>query len=257
MSEVLTSLPNVKDWLNIPAINTNSDALLSRLILAGSAFLLNWINHPLAIQSYTDTFDGNGQSRQRLRQWPINSISSVVIGSTVVPPSTDRVTFGYTFDDQYLRIIAGTFGPGMQNVQVTYTAGYSATDTLSIPATPYQVIVTSLSRHWSSDYSVLMAGAAMTKVIGTPATGQYAVDALGNYTFAAADTGKSVVITYGTTPIDVEQGCIELIGAKYKTKNRIGMSSETVNAQATAFSATDLRDDTKAMLQNYRKVVPI
>lgn len=39
-------------------------------------------------------------------------------------------------------------------------------------------------------------GVQMTRVASAPAAGQYSVDALGAYTFAAADTGKPIAISY-------------------------------------------------------------
>lgn len=69
----------------------------------------------------------------------------------------------------------------------------------TIPGTPYTVTVAN-SATFDADLGVVSAttGIPMTKVASAPATGQYSV-AAGVYTFAAADTTKSVLITYAYT----------------------------------------------------------
>ena len=53
------------------------------------------------------------------------------------------------------------------------------------------------SATWTADQGVqdALTGFPLTHVTGTPTTGQYSV-AAGVYTFAAADTGKAVLISY-------------------------------------------------------------
>ena len=74
-------------------------------------------------------------------------------------------------------------------------AGFATT----IPAsTPYTLTIAPPSTGtFLNDKGVLnAAGYPMTKVASSPTTGQYAVSALGVYTFAAADTGAIVSISY-------------------------------------------------------------
>jgi hypothetical protein len=70
----------------------------------------------------------------------------------------------------------------------------------AIPATPYQITPTVPgSGTWTRDLGVKDAnGIAYIRVASAPATGQYSVSA-GVYTFAAADTGKTVYISYQYT----------------------------------------------------------
>jgi hypothetical protein len=77
----------------------------------------------------------------------------------------------------------------------------------TIPATPYQITpVTTYASYLTGtspafDYDLGVAdgsGNAYKAVTGTPTTGQYAV-AGGVYTFAAADTGKTVFISFAYT----------------------------------------------------------
>lgn len=88
---------------------------------------------------------------------------------------------------------------------VTASAGIDSAvyDTVGavIPATPFQITPTPPSSGtWSADMGVINAstGREMVRVASAPATGQYAV-AAGVYTFAAADTGITVYISYRYT----------------------------------------------------------
>jgi hypothetical protein len=80
----------------------------------------------------------------------------------------------------------------------TLTAINNDTTGAAIPASPYQVTVAPPSSGtFTRDLGVIdWNGNPMTKVASAPATGQYSVTAGGQYTFAAADTGKLVFINY-------------------------------------------------------------
>jgi hypothetical protein len=71
---------------------------------------------------------------------------------------------------------------------------------VAIPGTPFTITPTVPgSGTWSVDQGVLDAsGVPMTRVVSGPTAGQYSV-AAGVYTFAAADTGKIVRISYQYT----------------------------------------------------------
>jgi hypothetical protein len=87
----------------------------------------------------------------------------------------------------------------------TSTAGItsmSANEAGSIPGSPYQITVAN-SATWTQDLGVVFtsgakAGLQLTRVASAPATGQYSV-AAGVYTFASADTGTGVAISYAYT----------------------------------------------------------
>lgn len=86
----------------------------------------------------------------------------------------------------------------------TLAAGIYAVNTdttgAAIPTTPFQITPTvPSSGTWAFDLGVLDSnGLPMVRVASAPATGQYSVSA-GVYTFAAADTGKTVYINYQYT----------------------------------------------------------
>lgn len=74
-----------------------------------------------------------------------------------------------------------------------------------IPATPFQITPTvPNSGTWAGDCGVRDSnGRPMVKVASAPATGQYSV-AAGVYTFAAADTGKQMFISFRYTATAVQ-----------------------------------------------------
>lgn len=74
-------------------------------------------------------------------------------------------------------------------------------ESATIPATPFQITVAN-GATFKEDLgvTVVATGLAMVRVASGPATGQYSVNnATGVYTFAAADTGKAVLIDYSYT----------------------------------------------------------
>lgn len=88
----------------------------------------------------------------------------------------------------------------------------------AIPASPYSITPTvPSSGTWSADLGVRDSnGLPMKRVASTPATGEYSV-AAGVYTFAAADTGKTVFISYQYTATSTSavKGTIQNVAMGY------------------------------------------
>jgi len=86
--------------------------------------------------------------------------------------------------------------PGTAKATGSY---HLASETSTVPATPYQVTVTNAAKYASTLQIVdNTAGIRLLEVASSPNTGEYSVSA-GVYTFAAADTAHSVTITYDYT----------------------------------------------------------
>ncbi len=87
-----------------------------------------------------------------------------------------------------------------QTLTTGQTVDYVDTTGAAIPATPFQITPTVPgSGTWSADLGVKdSTGLVYTRVATGPTTGQYSV-AAGVYTFATADTGKTVFIDYQYT----------------------------------------------------------
>lgn len=62
---------------------------------------------------------------------------------------------------------------------------------------------------------------------------------------------------YAETPPDVEQACISLAAARYRERDRIGLSAKGLAGETTQFSVRDMPPDAAMLLQQYRKVVPL
>ena len=81
-----------------------------------------------------------------------------------------------------------------------------------VPATPFQITVANGTGFYL-DLGVtdLLTGNPMKQVASAPTTGQYSVNqSTGVYTFAAADTGKSVLISYLYTATTVNSGTLNI-----------------------------------------------
>ncbi|OVE46691.1 hypothetical protein [Chromobacterium violaceum] len=80
------------------------------------------------------------------------------------------------------------------------TANYDTAGQV-IPATPFQITITPQNGgSYTRDFGVVSAkGLPLKRVAANPASGQYTVSAGGQYTFAAADAGKTVFINYEYT----------------------------------------------------------
>lgn len=98
-----------------------------------------------------------------------------------------------------------------------------ATETGTIPATPWQVTVTHAADYFDTA-SVLINGVPGVRVASSPTAGQYSV-AAGVYTFAAANQGQSYSITYQYTidPADYTITAPNLISFDVAPANGIGI----------------------------------
>lgn len=266
----LTTRANVKQWLNITG--TIDDSLLDRMLSAASGFIQTWIDRQIATQIYTERRDGMGMGEGRYAMMftnsPVTAVQSVTIDGFAVPASPDGGILqpGYSFDDRQIWLAqtgaSGGYFPsgyyftrGKRNVVLNYTAGYLRSDVATIPTTPFQITA---SFPWTADKGVTFVsnGAVLTAVTGAPAASQYSV-ANSLYTFAAADVGKQVSMAYSYTPFEVEQAVINLIGLRYREKERIGQVSKSIGGEVITFTQKDMSDEIRTLLSQYKRVVPL
>lgn len=168
------------------------DPLLTRLITSSSAYIQSWLNRTIATATYTETLNGSGGYAMLMQNYPISAVHSVAINGVTIPvrPALNQTTgtyagFGYVFDADKIMVSGTKFCQGMQNVSVSYDAGYA------------------------------------------------------------------------TTPPDIEQACIDLIGDWFRYRSRIGMLSQAIETQTTTFTNTPMPVRCQDMLQQYKKVAPI
>lgn len=265
--DALTTLANVKAW--VISTNTTDDVLLTRLIGQASRLILAYIERPsIYLKTYTDTLNGFGSRRIMLRQWPVVSVSSLIIGECTVPaaPALPLSGGGYTLQPydgeppgrmQELSLSCYEFWRGLNNIIAAYQAGYCIqNEAATIPAiSAYTITTQQPYGNWMVDNGVsYAAGGALAPIpSGTPSTGQYTVSA-GVYTFAAADEGKAVLISYSYVPFDVEQACIEAVGERYKYMQHVGEKSKSQSGQVTiSYDNAGLTNYSQLILNPYKR----
>jgi hypothetical protein len=124
----LCTVNDLAAWL--PNYNHNDDANLQSLITYGSLQILTYLNraHILAsvIGALNEIYDGNDSDRLLPHSFPIIAVTAVSVDGVAITQSTLPALSGFVWDSRRILLRGFTFGRGVQNVQVSYTAGYSA-----------------------------------------------------------------------------------------------------------------------------------
>lgn len=131
----LTTLANVKAWLKETSTNAERDATLTRLIDAASDYVGTWLGRPILQDDYAYTVDGHGGAKLVVGNYPIVAVSAVHVNNVPIPASING-SFGYVFNDIRIALIGARFTQGLQNVYLSYTAGYPA-----VPAELEQAVI--------------------------------------------------------------------------------------------------------------------
>ncbi len=264
----LTTLERVRDWVGVTT--SNDDLLLTRLIDEMSRFILSYLQRPTLFQYiFSDIYDGLGQGRQTLRHWPVQTVSLVMVDNIVIPASSGNFSSGFIFDPwdglppgrpQAVSLRGHRFTRGYSNVNIVYTCGFVVNnEPQTIPSTgTYTIAVNAPNGSFGADQGVVYNnGGALVNVASSPTEGQYTV-CDGVYGFSAADAGMHVQISYSYVPADIEHACMEMVGERYRYKNRIGEISKSLGGQETiAFSQKDMPDFVRTLLQPYMRVLAI
>ena len=145
---------------------------------------------------------------------------------------------------QRLSYPQGQFPIGVQNITITYRAGYEIlAEAALVPAVaPYTVAVQAPFGAWQADTGASGASGAHTVANGL-------------YTFTAADAGATVALSYAYVPADLAQAACEWVGDRYASRTRIGQSAKTLGGQeTTSFIVKAMPDVVSRLLQPYRRV---
>jgi len=123
----LCTLADLKAWL--PNQGNNDDVTLQSLISNGSLQVLQFIDRPHILASVlgtlNETYDGNDSDRLLPRQFPIIAVTGLSISNVPVPLATGAVSAGFLWDSRRVLLRGFRFNRGVQNVQLSYTAGYT------------------------------------------------------------------------------------------------------------------------------------
>lgn len=269
---LLTTLPHVKAWLNIDQSNTTDDTFLTYLIKSASAFALNYMQRDsMAATVYSEMYDGYGNTFMVLRQFPAHEVLSLSInGKPVSAASGDGISTpfanGYVLEQahsapsqQRLTLFGTIFPRARSSVYVSYKAGYmQADESHVVPVDPEYTVCT--YNTWLEDEGVTLADGTSLVLSTTPVPGpgEYYVDSTGEYLFNPAQAGESVQISYSYVPPDVEQAVWELVGERYKAKDRIGVNSKALGGQETvSFDIRSMNPYIRELLNPYKRVVPV
>jgi hypothetical protein len=74
----------------------------------------------------TETYDGNDSDRLLPHQFPIITVTGVTVDGIPIPQATSPTTAGFLWDSRRILLRGYRFNCGVQNVQLTYAAGYSS-----------------------------------------------------------------------------------------------------------------------------------
>jgi uncharacterized phiE125 gp8 family phage protein len=160
----LCVLADVKTFLGIT--DTNSDAVLSALIPNVSATIESFCNRVFASSAYTDTFNGNGGTKLFLRNGPVVSVSSVTCDGVAIVTAPSAIGAGYMADDAQVYLRGLCFPRGVQNVAVSYVAGYAV-----IPPDVVQVCIEMVASHYAKRNRIDKA----SETLGTQQTISYSM----------------------------------------------------------------------------------
>lgn len=125
----LCTLAELKAWL--PNQGNNDDTTLQNLITNGSIFILSeYLNRPHILASVIGTlnenYDGNDSDRLLPHTFPIISVASVSVDGVAIPQATTATAFGFLWDSRRVLLRGRRFCRGVQNVAISYTAGYAS-----------------------------------------------------------------------------------------------------------------------------------
>ena len=265
----LCTLAQVQGWLP-NAITSAAEAELSALITSASGAILSDLQRgPIYSRPVVDTFNGVGQCRQMLRYYPVTSVQSLTIGQSTITQSTiSPYTCGWVLEPwdgflpgkpQMLDLRGREYWPGIQNIVVTYTAGYKVTAEPMVGAA--SVMALQLNGPWSVDGGVTYASTSIALSYTTTSpptvTGTYNV-AAGIYQFAPGDYTVALLASYSYVPSPLNQACIEVVGEAYSYLKRIGQRSHTQPGPiSVAFDLTRFTKAAQWMTLPYRMVVPV
>lgn len=271
-ADTLTNLSEVHSWLSITGVNAERDKLLNRLIKSASAFALNYMNRDSLARAVNanQLLDGHGNPWIVLREYPVISVDSLSVGSRVYSPASGTPpSSGFWLDEvvhnapQKLSLLGcGTFPRQRMGIMITYTSGYYVSEEAHVLTTDAvdNLIPMTTNQFYLAYHKVTLADVGKTELeyVDDPTPGplQYWVDpATGTYYFNTAQAGIAVLVSYSYVPSDIVMGVTELVGERYKAKDRIGVNSKSLGGQETvSFNNQSMSHHVREMFNPYRRV---
>jgi len=133
----LTDVDDVKEFLGLSDVDDSDHELFRKLINQASAFVEKETDRNLKARDYDpDTdyenarYDGDGTKKLHLRQYPVNSVTTLVCSGTTISAAGDTDYYGSTgyviYKSRGMLYYSYGFDSGIKNVRVTYNGGYAA-----------------------------------------------------------------------------------------------------------------------------------
>jgi hypothetical protein len=137
----LTTLAKARQQIfgNDPEVS--ADAILSQLITSSSAWVEREVGGDVMTGTITETLDGDGSTRMRLKRchaWrpgrPPTTITSVTVDGTAIPARAAVTALntnpsGYIYRDSVIDLVGYTFTEGTANVVIVHVSGYATVPT--------------------------------------------------------------------------------------------------------------------------------
>lgn len=157
----LTSVAAVKAYLG--ETGTSLDVILASLVSATSKRFLEEIGREIESASRTETFSGDGGSILMPTHYPITAVGSLTVDGDAVPARATVDDDGYVIADAIkIELVGYEFTHGVQNVVLTYTAGYATIPTDVAQAVNEWVAWTHETRKRTGLQSQSMEGATVS-----------------------------------------------------------------------------------------------
>lgn len=259
------------------SLNTpNSDVKLAWLIESESQTFLDETGRTtFDPQTFVEVRDGLGNDTMQLSYWPVQSVTSIVKRGITLPVSTGWNIWGYQFDvSGKITLINDTFNCSnisfdRKSVVATYVAGYptiSVTNELqTIPSGPPPIqqatwppanTIYVMQPNWIADAGVkYFGGAALTSVIGPPASGQYYAMGGGGYLFSTADQNRQVMISYTAAgyPFDLVGAVVRMVLLRYAQAGHEDIKENRIGEGSTTYSKEAYPADVIRIIKKYKK----
>lgn len=100
--------------------DTDVVSLKTSILKAAEEKVVDYLGFSPESATRTDYISAIGQNRLYLYAHPVSAVSSLKINGSAVDASA------FTLNDTYLRLKDGVFPTGIENIEVTYTAGWSS-----------------------------------------------------------------------------------------------------------------------------------
>lgn len=123
----LTTLADVKESMGIPSSNTTQDNLIIRKINQATLMIERYTGRKFKAADYVEYYDGGGGNELTLRNYPVNSVTSMSYRN--VSDNEDDFTV-YDTEDYFIDATAGRiksngrYWGGFDTWKIAYNAGY-------------------------------------------------------------------------------------------------------------------------------------